>query len=80
MIELAYEDGDSDLEYLARLGVQVENNRAKGGGMWVYLGKAEFGKVAEQLEKSEVRVRYYPEGRKSHLGEQWEVDPGKRLQ
>jgi hypothetical protein len=69
----------SILDYLARIGVQVENNRAKGGGLWVYLGKAEFGRVAEQLEKSGVGVRYYPEGRTKHPGEQWEIDPGKRL-
>jgi hypothetical protein len=67
------------LEYLARLGVQVDNNRAAGGGMWVYRNKAEFGSLADHLQKSGVDVRYYPEGRKLRLGEQYEIDPGKRL-
>jgi hypothetical protein len=67
------------IEYLARLGVQVDNKRAMGGGVWVYRGKAEFGKLAEHLQKSGVDVRYYPEGRKNRAGEQYEVDAGKRL-
>ena len=68
MMELAYGDGDSILEYLARLGFPVENNRAKGGRIWVYLGKAEFGRVAEHLVKSGVEVRHYAEGRGKRLG------------
>ena len=68
------------LEYLARLGVQVDNKRSVGGGIWVYRSKAEFGKLAEHLEKSGVGVRYHPEGRSKHPGEQYEIDPGKRLQ
>ncbi len=67
------------LEYLARLGVQVDNKRAMGGGVWVYRDKAEFGALAEHLQKSGVDVRYYPEGRKNRAGEQYEVDVGKRL-
>jgi hypothetical protein len=67
------------LEYLARLGVEVDNKRGVGGSLWVYRSKAEFGKLAEHLEKSGVGVKFYPEGRKSRAGEQWEVDPGKRL-
>jgi hypothetical protein len=31
------------------------------------------------LQKNKVDVRYYPEGRKKRVGEQWEIDVGKRL-
>jgi hypothetical protein len=65
--------------YLARLGVEVENNRPLGGGLWVYRGRAGFGALAEHLQKSGVDVKYYPEGRKKRAGEQYEIDPGKRL-
>jgi hypothetical protein len=47
--------------------------------MWVYRNKAEFGSLADHLQKSGVDVRYYPEGRRLRLGEQYEIDPGKRL-
>ena len=49
------------------------------GDLWVYRSKAEFGKLAEHLEKSGVGVKFYPEGRKSRSSEQWELDVGKRL-
>ena len=68
MMELAYGDGDSILEYLARLGFQLENNRAKGGRIWVYLGKAEFGRVAEHLVKSGVEAKHNEGGRRKRLG------------
>jgi len=67
------------LDYLAHLGVQLDNNRALGGGMWVYRSKPEFGKLAEHLQKSGVDVKFYPEGRKKRAGEQWKMDVGKRL-
>ena len=67
------------LEYLANLGVQADNNRGSGGGIWVYRTKKEFGALAEHLQKSGVDVKYYPEGRKKRAGEQYEIDPGKRL-
>lgn len=66
-------------EYLSNLGIEVENNRKKGGGLWVYLAKSEFGRVAEHLEKSGVGIRYYPNGRSKHPGEQYELDWGKKL-
>lgn len=67
------------LEYLTRLGVEVDNKRGVGGGLWVYRSKADFGKLAEHLERSGVGLRFYPEGRKNKAGEQWELDVGKKL-
>lgn len=67
------------ITYLEQLGVKVENNRAKGGGIWVYLDKQKFGAVAKRLEVAGVGLRYYPNGRSKQLGEQWEIDPGKML-
>jgi hypothetical protein len=71
---------ESLLEYLAELHVEVDNNRPSGGGLWVYRTKDEFGALAEHLQKSGVDVKYYADGRKSRGGEQYELDPGKRLQ
>jgi len=75
----AFMDIKGILEYLAELCVQVDNNRASGGGIWVYRTKKEFGTLAEHLQKSGVDVKYYPEGRKKRAGEQYEIDPGKKL-
>jgi len=67
------------ISYLATLGFEVDNKRGLGGGLWVYRSRAEFGRVAEHLERSGVRLRFYPEGRKNWSGEQWEIDPKRKL-
>ncbi len=65
-------------EYLARLGIDFDNYREKGGRIWVYQGR-DFEPIAKHLEASGVGVRFYPEDRKKRVGEQWEIDTGKRL-
>ena len=66
------------LEYLDNLGIDYDNKRPLGGGIWVFRGK-EFEPLAKHLGASGVSVRFFPEGRKNRTGEQWEIDPGKRL-
>lgn len=70
---------DSLLRYLSGLNVKVENKRPLGGSMWAYYSKLEFDSLAEHLKKGGVDVRFYPVGRKTHPGQQWELDTGKRL-
>ena len=67
------------VEYLGELGIRAENNRPKGGALWVRQGKAEFGRIAEHLVKSGVGVRHYPTGTQRHPKECYEIDPGKKL-
>jgi hypothetical protein len=52
------------LEYLDNLGIDFDNKRPLGGGIWVFRGK-DFEPIAKHLGASGVGVRFYPEGRKS---------------
>jgi hypothetical protein len=66
-------------KYVESLGFEVTNNREMDGGLWVFKDKADFGHVAQRLEVSGVRCRYYPDGRRRSPGPQYELDPLKRL-
>jgi hypothetical protein len=65
--------------YLLRLGVKIDTSRTKGLGLYVYRINFDFDKLAEHIRRSGIEVKHYPEGRMRNPGEQWEIDPGKRL-
>jgi hypothetical protein len=66
------------VENLVELDVVVDNQRPERGLM-VYRTKDEFGKLAEHLKRGGVEYWFHPKGTKFRLGEQFELDPGKRL-
>lgn len=65
--------------YLAGLGFHVVNNRQNGGGVWLFYGQDEFGKVADHLMSHGIGVQRYPNGRRRRVGDQYEIDPYKVL-
>lgn len=67
------------IEYLRNLGVPFENNRATGGGIWVYCTKLAFERIRKDLFRRGIMTRHYPHGRRFRSGEQFELDPWKRL-
>ena len=68
------------ITYLNKLGINHDNKRPLGGGLWVYLDRKKFAHVEEHLKIIGIDVKYYPHGRTRKPGPQFEIDPGKILE
>ncbi len=67
------------IEFLARRGFVAQNNRAQGGGVWVFANDEEFASVLKELKSAGIGARYHPRGRALKKGPQYEIDPFKVL-
>lgn len=67
------------IEFLARRGFRAQNNRAQGGGVWVFANDDEFASVLKELKSAGIRARYFPRGRRLQAAPQYEIDPFKVL-
>jgi hypothetical protein len=65
--------------FLAARGFKLINHRNKGGGTWVFESGQAFAGVALELQRAGVQVKFYPQGRKRHPAEHYEIDPRKLL-
>jgi very-short-patch-repair endonuclease len=70
---------ESLVAYLESFGFSVDNKRPLGGSLWVYLSEERFSEMSEILRANGIVLKFYPHGRTRKPGEQWEIDPGKRL-